>query len=146
MTYHCGIGPGMAQLGFEPCEPHLVCDDCGLRLTIDRSRIAPAWLLNDTAPRGWLCVHSEVDGAHTRTDYCPRCKDKHVEKKPVTIQVGKTYKILPGLRWSGKLKVIALDADGYVVGWDAQDKNGTYIYDRAVLTGKQFQEWTGIEP
>lgn len=144
MTYHCGIGPGMAQLGLDPCEPHLVCDDCGLRLTIDRSRIAPAWLLNNKAPKEWLCIHNKVDGA--RTDYCPRCKAKHMEKKKPAIQVGKTYPLLPGLRWSGKLKIVAIDPGGYVVGWDARDKNGTYIYDRAVLTAAQIQEWTGIEP
>jgi len=79
MTYRCGIGAGMAQLGFEPCEPHLVCDDCGLKLTIDRDRIAPAWLLNNKAPKGWLCIHNRED--FTRTDYCPRCKTKHEKRR-----------------------------------------------------------------
>lgn len=72
MTYHCGIGPGLAALGLAPDEPHVVCDGCGLRANgTTRDGDAAAWLRNGKAPRGWRLAR---DG-DTRRDYCPRCEE-----------------------------------------------------------------------
>ncbi len=59
------------------------------------------------------------------------------------------FELLPGLRWSGKLRVIAFDAvDPFriIVAFDARTADGTYVYDHAALTYQQFKAWTGEEP
>lgn len=69
MTYRCGIGPGLP--GLAPCEPHVICDSCGVRLVARVTRGgAPAWLRNGLPPPGWRLVR----GAGARWDYCPACK------------------------------------------------------------------------
>jgi hypothetical protein len=61
--------------------------------------------------------------------------------KPVTL------KLLPGLRWKGKLRVIDKTYDGrYLVDFDAVSEMSlyeSYIYDRTELTADQLREWTG---
>lgn len=55
-------------------------------------------------------------------------------------------KLLPGLRWSGELKILAERRDGYTVQFNAQGIDSgavQYIYDRTVLTAKQLKDWTG---
>jgi hypothetical protein len=72
VSYRCGVGAGMHKLGFEPCEPAIVCDGCGLVHNIVGRGFsnAPAWFLDGKAPRGW---RQQKDG-DARKDYCPRCK------------------------------------------------------------------------
>jgi hypothetical protein len=71
MTYHCGIGSGMAALGFTPCEPYLLCDGCGARYEIVKRGVccAPNWLLDNKAPKGWGYKRAEPKTMH----YCPDC-------------------------------------------------------------------------
>lgn len=63
--------------------------------------------------------------------------------------MGDWYKLLPGLRWSGKLRVAAVELGRISVEFNATGTDSgrvTYIYDRAVLTPKQFTDWTGEPP
>lgn len=59
----------------------------------------------------------------------------------------RTLKLLPGLRWSGKLDVICRLADGrYIVQFDARNERSReerYVYDRTELTADQIERWTG---
>ena len=60
----------------------------------------------------------------------------------------RTYPLLPGLRWRGKLRVLSVDSDGIAVEFDAIDYTATterYVFDRAVLSPQQFRDWTGAE-
>ena len=53
------------------------------------------------------------------------------------------------LRWSGRLRVLTVDNAGIAVEFDAWGMDSgekQYIFDRAVLTPKQFTDWTGEEP
>ena len=68
MAYHIGICPGMQQLGFTPCDPHITCDGCDAARFI--RGLPPVWFLDGKAPPGWKLVR---DG-EARRDYCPRCK------------------------------------------------------------------------
>ena len=53
MTYHAGIGMGMRALGFEPCDPYVTCDGCGVtNWGINYDGMTAAWLRNGTAPKG----------------------------------------------------------------------------------------------
>lgn len=58
--------------------------------------------------------------------------------------------LLPGLRWSGHMKVIMpLDDGRWLIDWDAEIVDvprGTerWVGDRAVLTAAQIEEWTGV--
>lgn len=59
-----------------------------------------------------------------------------------------TLKLLPGLRWRGKLTVTRRTEDGgYAVEFNAEspkaDPQERWVYDRAVLTAKQLTDWTG---
>jgi hypothetical protein len=83
MSYRAGIGGGMARLGFEPRDPHIVRDGCGMVRRLDgrTSWAPPAWFLNGKPPPGWGGTRS-ADGT-ARTDYCPRCK------LAATIRMGK---------------------------------------------------------
>jgi hypothetical protein len=55
-------------------------------------------------------------------------------------------KLLPGLKWTGQLEVIARDPGGYVVGFDAKVRGQErYIFDRTVMTSGQLKGWTGID-
>jgi hypothetical protein len=59
----------------------------------------------------------------------------------------RTLKLLPGLKWSGKMHVTGKVDGGYLVEFDAEGRANSrerYIYDRAVLTAQQIEEWTGI--
>lgn len=76
MTYHVGIGLGMASIGIRPCEPHISCDGCGLVYNIRTDRIPPLWFLDGKAPRGWKQIRTSTADIVSRRDYCPRCKDK----------------------------------------------------------------------
>jgi hypothetical protein len=79
MTYRCGIGNSMQELGFDPCAPHLVCDGCGMiKWAVTQKGDAPQWLLKGKAPPGWAMDRHEDDvtGRVVRKDYCPRCRRK----------------------------------------------------------------------
>jgi hypothetical protein len=61
-------------------------------------------------------------------------------------------KLLPGLRWKGKLTVRSREPDGYAVCFDAEINRPEsevrhnlerYIFDHAVLSAKQLVAWTG---
>ena len=71
MTYHAGIGLGMAVLGFRPREPHVTCDGCGMVASgVTRDGWPTAWLRNGTAPPGWRLTRRE-DG--TSDHRCKAC-------------------------------------------------------------------------
>lgn len=62
----------------------------------------------------------------------------------------KTLKLLPNLRWKGKLHVLSKqECGGYLVGFDAVAPDAhpqeRYVYDQTVLTAKQLKDWTGWE-
>lgn len=69
MSYRCGIGPGLRQLGLEPGPPRITCDTCGTTREIGVNGIAPAWFLNGDAVPGWKLAR---DGER-RVDTCGRC-------------------------------------------------------------------------
>jgi len=60
------------------------------------------------------------------------------------------FKLLPGLRWKGKLRVTGVEPAGVAVQFDAEaplaPPTERYVCDCAVLTPQQFQDWTGTEP
>lgn len=72
MSYRVGVGDGMRRLGFEPCEPAIICDGCGLAHSIVSARrpVPPEWFLDGKAPRGW----ARYDDGGRRRDLCPRCR------------------------------------------------------------------------
>lgn len=72
MTYQCGIGGGMARLGFTPCEPHIICDGCGATRLVSTQRThGPAqWFFKGKCPPGWSGGRK---ADHTRDDWCPAC-------------------------------------------------------------------------
>ena len=74
MSYRVGIGFGMASLGFQPCDPAIICDGCGLvRPIVSSGRMGPpAWFLDGKAPPKWKQGKRIPDG--DRQDFCPRCK------------------------------------------------------------------------
>lgn len=54
----------------------------------------------------------------------------------------------PGLRWSGSLRVIGKEPAGYAVKFDAvitamPEGSERIVYDHAVLSAKQLEDWTG---
>lgn len=72
MSYRAGIGASMKALGFEPGEPHIICDGCGqTHLVANNTTFAPRWFLDGKPPRGWRGVRM-ADGSR-RWDLCPRC-------------------------------------------------------------------------
>jgi hypothetical protein len=73
VSYRVGVGGGMAALGFQPCDPAIICDGCGLvRPIVSPGRMGPpAWFFDGKAPPKWKLAQSE-HGA--RQDFCPRCK------------------------------------------------------------------------
>jgi hypothetical protein len=63
--------------------------------------------------------------------------------------MGSWYKLLPGLKWSGRLRVLSIESKGIAVEFDAwgiDSGEKQYICDHTVLTPKQFTDWTGEEP
>ncbi len=58
------------------------------------------------------------------------------------------FDLLPGLRWQGQLHVLHVDTDPprVVVAFEAQDRDGNWVFDHAPLTLKQFKDWTGKDP
>lgn len=80
MTYHCGIGGGMRALGFEPREPHITCDGCGLVRYVHSARSygPQAWFLKGRPAPGWSGGRRPD---HTREDWCPRCTAARQEEK-----------------------------------------------------------------
>lgn len=79
MTYHAGLGLGMAAFGLAPWEPHVTCDGCGARRSGETRSGAPAaWLRKRKAPPGWLLIRTE-EPFH-REDYCPACKAKKLAR------------------------------------------------------------------
>lgn len=56
-------------------------------------------------------------------------------------------KILPGLKWTGTLRVLSSDTDSFVVQFDAKYTDPSvefpFIYDRTVLSARQLEDWTG---
>lgn len=59
----------------------------------------------------------------------------------------KKLKLLPGLKWRGHLTVLSREPEGFAVAFDAEspkaDPRERYVFDRAVLTPKQLENWTG---
>jgi hypothetical protein len=74
VSYRVGVGGGMAALGFQPCDPAIICDGCGLvRPVVSPGRMGPpAWFLDSKSPPKWKQGKRLPDGA--RQDFCPRCK------------------------------------------------------------------------
>jgi len=74
MTYHCGIGAGMAALGIRPRDPYVVCDapGCAARCEgLTRDGMPRAWIRSGKAPPGWRKVErAETVPLH----YCPKHK------------------------------------------------------------------------
>lgn len=56
-------------------------------------------------------------------------------------------KLLPGLKWTGTIRVLSSDSDSYAVQFDAKSTDPRvgfpFIYDRAVLSARQLEDWTG---
>ena len=71
MSYHAGIGLGMAAFGLTPCEPHITCDGCGLERRVTNAHgMAATWFLDGKAAPGWRTKRIGT----TRIDNCPKCK------------------------------------------------------------------------
>lgn len=70
MTYWCGIGPGMEELGLPTREPHIECNSCGVKKFVSGRSIPPAWFMNGKAAPGWKLVRDHLE---KRFDYCPKC-------------------------------------------------------------------------
>ena len=74
MSYHAGIGPGMASIGLAAREPAVRCDGCGAEHIVKprgAGSVPPAWLLDGKPPPGWRGLRSH-DGSK-RWDLCPTC-------------------------------------------------------------------------
>jgi hypothetical protein len=59
-----------------------------------------------------------------------------------------TLKLLPGLRWTGKMRIREKLERGYLVDWDAEDPSAVYercVMDRSVLSATQIEDWTGVK-
>ena len=58
-----------------------------------------------------------------------------------------TLRLLPGLRWRGKLTILSREPDGYAVAFDAvivdPSVRERFVFDRTVLTAEQLEAWTG---
>jgi hypothetical protein len=88
MSYRCGMAPSMAQFGFEPGPPRIICDGCGVTLEArTRSGGPPAWLLDQKAPKGWKLIlrPTDVEEVQIREDYCPKCKGTTKNDYVVTV-------------------------------------------------------------
>ena len=72
VSYRVGIGPGLAAIGFEPREPALVCDGCGVTRSVMGRGIgcAASWFLDGKAAPGWSLRRE----GEKRSDFCPKCK------------------------------------------------------------------------
>lgn len=82
MTYRCGIGNRMSELGYIPGPPHIICDGCGAVKVAETKRgDAPQWLLKRKAPPGWVMkrYEDEVEGIVLRADYCPVCRRENAK-------------------------------------------------------------------
>lgn len=59
----------------------------------------------------------------------------------------KTLRLLPGLRWKGKLVVLACTEGRYLVQFDAEEVDpvswARFVYDRTELSPVQLRRWTG---
>lgn len=69
--------------------------------------------------------------------------------KPLRIPVN--LPLLPGLRWSGKLRVESRIDGDFVIAFDAEvvgavEGDARFVYDRALFTPAQLLAWTGIAP
>jgi hypothetical protein len=77
MTYRCGIGPGLGAMARDPA---VSCDapECAATVVL-RSNIAPAWLLNGKAPKGWACTprmpYDENGCRPKQRHFCPEHKE-----------------------------------------------------------------------
>lgn len=73
MSYHAGIGPGMARLGLTPMEPHVQCDGCerAIHVLPVGTCAPPAWFLDGNPPPRWRGLRAH-DGSR-RWDLCPAC-------------------------------------------------------------------------
>lgn len=54
--------------------------------------------------------------------------------------------VLPDLPSTGFLSVRGKSGDGWLVHYDVKTPEGTYVYDRRVLTAEQIKRWTGVDP
>jgi ribosomal protein L37E len=74
VSYRAGLGAGMTAIGYEPRDPHIVCDGCGaVASVVGKGHLAHDWFLAGRAPRGWRVLRS-YEGAN-RWDLCPRCQE-----------------------------------------------------------------------
>ena len=71
MTYR-GYLPGL--------RPWVICDDCGIGVTVWEGHIPPRWLFDAEAPSGWLRIRRQTDEGARWRHYCPRCRGGHTEE------------------------------------------------------------------
>lgn len=71
MSYRCGVGAGMAKIGFAPRGPAIVCDGCGAEYKIDIGVIPPRWFLDGKPPRGWHWAN--INDSVGRRILCQKC-------------------------------------------------------------------------
>lgn len=79
MTYRAGMGPGMEKLGFVPGPPVVICDACGLIISVENSHGFPLkWFMDGKPPPGWKRIPKELslDGSPSK-HYCGRCKGQY---------------------------------------------------------------------
>jgi hypothetical protein len=88
MSYQCGIGGGMAEIGFCPCDPHIRCDFCGVtRLVATRRTHGPAkWFMAGKPAPGWSGGRR---ADHTREDYCPACTDSRASAQALADRINR---------------------------------------------------------
>lgn len=80
MTYHCGLGPGMAALGIAPRDPFISCDHPGCEATkngLNPDGMPYVWMRNGKAPPGWQRIER---GSHLPSNHL--CKDHRGKVKP----------------------------------------------------------------
>lgn len=81
MTYRAGTYGLEKALGIPDGPPRIICDGgCGATLDVRSTRGFGrpfAWFTKGKAAPGWS---GGSNGDGTRTDYCPACKAKPVEK------------------------------------------------------------------
>lgn len=68
----------------------------------------------------------------------PKMKPGELPRKPL--------KLLPGLRWTGKLRILQRLGASYTVAFDAEGTDSGekyFIYDHTVLTANELKKWTG---
>jgi len=71
MSYHVGVGPGLARrIGIAPREPHVKCDVCGRTSMCHNHRGWAKWALQGHLPRNWQAMYN---ARGQQLDVCPHC-------------------------------------------------------------------------